>query len=128
MTTFSQPRSIISQINSPILATLMAPEKVPTTAHSGSRTIWVRTSAASPRLRPPNAVLPMAARSSSKSWTLVDIQGLQGSQTVLGPVVKIFVFATHFRILFSVFCFRLGFRLFRFQSINKGSSIGCNVS
>ena len=67
MTTFSHPRSIIWQISRPILATLMAPEKVPTMAHSGSRTMWVKTSAASPRLRPPNAVLPMAARSSSKS-------------------------------------------------------------
>ena len=37
MITFSQPRSIISQINRPILATLMAPEKVLTTAHSGFR-------------------------------------------------------------------------------------------
>ncbi len=77
----------------------MAPEKVPTTAHSGSRTIWVKTSAASPRLRPPKRGLAHGPQELVKIPDAIHIQRLQGSQAILGPVMKILMLAPHFGIV-----------------------------
>src|SRR6185436_9097480 len=53
----------------PIFAMVMAPESVSTTLHSGSWTMASRTSRASPRLRPLNAVLDIARRSPANDST-----------------------------------------------------------
>jgi len=56
------PESIIFEMTFPILAIVIAPDRVRTTRHSGSFTIAVVTSSASPRARPPKAVFDMASR------------------------------------------------------------------
>src|SRR5262245_8207723 len=69
-TACTMPVSIILEITRPILAMVMAPERVRTTLQSGSFTMASVTSKASPRLRPLKAVRPMARRSSANEVTL----------------------------------------------------------
>ena len=62
----TSPESIIWQTTSPILATLMAPEIVSTRVQSGSSAMARRTWNASPRSRPPKAVLDIPRSKSAK--------------------------------------------------------------
>ncbi len=62
--------SIILEMTFPILAMVMAPERVSTTLQSGSFTMASVTSKASPRLRPLKAVRPIARRRDANDVTL----------------------------------------------------------
>ena len=73
------PRSIISVITSPCLAIVMAPERVMTTPHLGSRTMASSTSAPSPTRRPPKAVWAMARTRESTEPTLLRSRGFNGT-------------------------------------------------
>ena len=90
----SQPRSIISQMSNPILATVMAPAKVPTRCTQRPSPCRSRTSAASPNDRPPNEVWLMR-QELVKILDFSNIQGRQGRQAVFGPVMKFFGFSPH---------------------------------
>ena len=68
-TAWTIPVSIILEMTLPILAMVMAPDRVSTTMQSGSFTIAVVTSRAWPRERPQKAVLDMAWRRSLKDET-----------------------------------------------------------
>ena len=69
-TACTMPASIILEMTFPILAMVMAPESVSTTLQSGSRTMARVTSNASPRARPPKAVLDMARSKPGNEVTL----------------------------------------------------------
>ena len=68
-TACTMPVSIILAMTLPILAMVMAPERVRTTLQSGSLTMARVTSRASPRLRPENAVFDMARSRPEKDLT-----------------------------------------------------------
>ncbi len=58
--------------------------------------------------------LPHGPQQLVEILNLIEVQGLQRRQAVFGPVVKVFVFASHFRNLFSVLSVLLssGFQAF----------------
>ena len=66
----TMPVSIILEMTLPILAMVIAPDSVITTLQSGSFTIAVTTSRASPRLRPLKAVFAMPCSRSENEVTL----------------------------------------------------------
>ena len=68
-TACTMPVSIISEMTFPIFAMVIAPERVRTTVQSGSFTIEVVTSRASPSERPEKAVLDMAFSRPAKVFT-----------------------------------------------------------
>ncbi len=68
-TACTMPASIILEMTLPILAMVMAPERVRTTLQSGSFTMATVTSRASPSDRPPNAVFDMARSREEKDVT-----------------------------------------------------------
>jgi hypothetical protein len=83
------PASIMRMRTMPILATVIAPEKVPTMSTSGSRAISVSTSQASPSERPLKAVLPIAVTMSSKEWILNGSSARSGSSLSSTPSLKV---------------------------------------
>ena len=83
------PVSIIFEMTLPIFAMVMAPDSVSTTVQSGSFTIAVVTSSASPSERPPKAVFDMALRRPGERLHLVEVEALERDQAVLAPVVEL---------------------------------------
>ena len=68
-TAWTMPVSIIFEMTLPILAMVMAPERVRTTVQSGSFTMATVTSRASPSDRPLKAVFDMARSRPEKDFT-----------------------------------------------------------
>ncbi len=79
-TASTQPSSSILHRVRPILATVMAPDRVQTTRQSGSMTMASSTSRAWPNWRPPKEVLDWAVSISSKSWMASGSSGERGSK------------------------------------------------
>ena len=86
------PCSIMSQMTKPIFATVMAPLSVMTTKQFGSRTISVKTSAASPKLR-----ALVRSQHFVERIDLGQVQGCQGFQAVFVTVVESSFVAGSFR-------------------------------
>ena len=97
-TAWTMPVSIILAMTLPILAMVMAPERVRTTVQSGSFTMATVTSRASPRDRPLKAVFDMARRREEKELDLVEVEALECDEPVRAPVVELACIA-HGRIV-----------------------------
>ncbi len=88
-TACTMPVSIILEMTLPIFAMVIAPESVRTTVQSGSFTMAVVTSRASPSERPEKAVLDMAFSRPAKDFTLSRSRLSSGVEPVLAPVVEL---------------------------------------